>query len=363
MKICFIAPAGNYHIVKWANWFSARGHEVHVISFIDAELPAVNVHFVDAGVSSKDPDLKKLKYLFHARKLRHIVEEIRPDVVNVHYATSYGAAAALSGLKGYVLSVWGSDIYDFPLKSPLHKALVKFSLARAGYIFSTSSAMAAETKKYTDKHIDITPFGVDMELFNPAKRDAPDGAFIVGTVKALHPKYGIDHLLRAVAEVVKNRPDIPIKARIAGKGPMEKEYRQLASDLGISDRVTWLGFISQLEAAREWANMDAAVLPSGRESFGVSAIEAEACGTAVIISSAAGLQETTRPGISSIVVPAPRGTVIAEKIAWLFDHPDERLKMGRQGRAFVESRFEIDACFSNIEAKYYEIMKMRRGSM
>ena len=112
MRICFIAPASNYHTVKWSKWFSSHGHDVHVISFIDAEIPGATVHFIDAGVSVKDSDSKKLKYLLHGRDVKKIVGEIKPDIVNAHYATSYGAVAALSGIKGYMEQYHIEDIRD-----------------------------------------------------------------------------------------------------------------------------------------------------------------------------------------------------------------------------------------------------------
>ena len=212
MKICFIAPADNYHTKKWCNWFCNRGHEIHVVSFTDSAIDEVTVHSLNTNVNVHGNDLSKLKYLQYAGKIKRIVEQIKPDVINVHYATSYGTVAALSGLKGYVLSVWGSDIYDFPNKSIFHKAMLKFSLSRAKYIFSTSNAMAEETRKYTKKKIEITPFGVDMELFSPNKRsrEPSDEYFVVGTVKALTPKYGIEYLLKAIAIIKNENPQVPI---------------------------------------------------------------------------------------------------------------------------------------------------------
>lgn len=360
MRICFIAPASNYHTVKWSRWFSERGHEVHVISFIDAEIQGVKVHFIDPGVAASDSDSKKLKYLLHFRDVRKLVHMIDPDVVNAHYATSYGAVTALSGIKGYALSVWGSDIYDFPLKSPLHKLLLKFSLKRAGLIFSTSKAMAEETHKYTDKNIEITPFGVDMNLFNPSKKEKSNGKFVVGTVKALTPKYGIDSMLYALAEVVEKRPDIPITARIAGKGPKEDEYKRLASELGIDHVVTWLGFISQEKAAYEWANMDIGIIASTleSESFGVSAVEAEACGTAVIISDIPGLMEATKPGITSMVFERMNSGQLANAIIALYDDEELRKSMGHAGRLFVQERYELNQCFTKIEKLFERMMNI-----
>lgn len=368
MKICFLAPANNYHTKKWCKWFTENGNEVHVVSFIDAEIKNVSVHFVETGVSTESGDSQKIKYLLKAKEVKRIVNEINPDIVNAHYATSYGTVAAISGLKGYILSVWGSDVYDFPQKSPLHKAMLKFSLAKAKYIFSTSKAMAIETNKYTNKKIEITPFGVDMDLFNPNKKDSlkninADGQFVVGTVKALTPKYGIDYLIKAVSIVKYEHPEIPIFLRIAGRGEKEAEYKKLAIVEGIDDITTWLGFISQEDAAKEWANMDLAIIPSTleSESFGVSAVEAEACGTPVIISDIPGLMEATWPGQSSFVVERKNERALANAIVSLFYDEEKRKSMAIAGHEYVESRFEVNSCFKAISSKIINKCSKRGG--
>lgn len=348
MKICFVGPADSAHIVKWCNWFSNRGHDIHVISFTPGEIDSATVHRIDAGVDPDGSDIGKLKYLLTGKQIKRIIDEVQPDVVNAHYATSYGIAMALSGIKGYILSVWGSDIYVFPKKSPFHRALLKYSLRKAGYLFSTSQAMADEAGKYTSRHFEITPFGVDMELFNPSKRTRKeDLPFTVGTVKSLSDGYGIRYILEAVAEI-KRQGRIPIVLRIAGKGQQEQEYRELAEKLNIDDITTWLGFISQEQAAVEWANMDVAIIPSLSESFGVSAIEAQACGTAVIISDVAGLLETTDNGSSGVVVERKNEKAIAEAITDLYFNPEKRKLLGEHGRNYAVEKFELNHCFEHI---------------
>ena len=359
MKICFIAPANNYHTQKWCKWFVSRGHEVHVISFIDARLDNVTVHWIDSGAGVDDSEIKKLSYLLQFHKVRKLVDELKPDIINAHYATSYGTVTALSGIKNYVLSVWGSDIYDFPNHSFIHKWMLKFSLHRAKYLFSTSKAMANEAAKYTSKKFEITPFGVDMDLFNKNKRtrNENDEKFIIGTVKKISDKYGIDYLLRAVKIIKAEHPEIMLEVRIAGKGPQEQEYKELAKNLGIDDVTKWLGFISQEEAAKEWANMDVAVVDSSSssESFGVSAVEAEACSIPVIISDVEGLMEATKPNETSFVVPRMNERKLADAIVNLYEDQLLRQKLGEQGRKFVEEMYELDDCFERIEKLFKEV--------
>ena len=357
MRICIVAPADNYHTIKWCKWFSAHNHDVHVISFSNGDIPNVNVHFINAGVDVEGNDWQKLKYLLQAKKIKNIINDIKPSIISVHYATSYGTVMALSGLKGYVLSVWGSDVYDFPNKSFIHKMMLKFSLKKAGYIFSTSKAMADETRKYTNKKIFVTPFGVDMKLFAPDKRSRKnlDDYFVVGTVKALRPKYGIDYLLKAVKIANMRDQGSSIIVRIAGSGPNEGEYRTLAEQLKLN--VEWLGFISQEQAAEEWANMDVAIIPSTleSESFGVSAVEAEACGVPVIISDIPGLMEATKPGVTSVVVKRCDEYELANAIIELKNKPEQRMSMGKAGREYVLANFEVNDCFRRIEKKFLEI--------
>ena len=252
MKILFLAPANNYHTQKWCGYFVSRGYEVHVISFFPGSISGVTVHYLDCGVDWQQPDSKKLKYLLKTPRIRRIVSEIDPDIISVHYATSYGTAAGIAGLKNYALSVWGGDIYTFPHKSPIHRALLQYSLEHAACLLSTSAAMAREVGKYTDKKFYVTPFGVKTELFSPERRNRAenDGSFVIGTVKALKPKYGIDVLLRAVALIREHHPEIPIRLRIAGDGPCEEEYHRLAEELKIGDITDWLGFISQEDFAK-----------------------------------------------------------------------------------------------------------------
>ncbi len=359
MRILYLSNVNNYHTLKWCRHFADRGHEVCVAGFERPgdrslrDLAGVQVRWLENGSARLGSEVQKLGYLSTVGAARRLVEEFAPDVVHAHYASSYGLVCSLACRRPYYLSVWGSDVYDFPKKSPLHRALLKRSLARCSWLMSTSEAMAEETRKYVDKPIEITPFGVDMGLFSPAKRTrGEDGELVVGTVKGLEAKYGIDVLLRAVALLAERRPDLRVRLRVAGTGTREGELKRLAGELGLGGRVDWLGFVPQEEAAREWANLDVAVVPSVSESFGVSAVEAQASGAALVISDVPGLMEACDGGRTARVVPRGDHAALADAVERLADDAVGRREMGREARLYVERTYEVGACFKRVEDTY-----------
>lgn len=90
---------------------------------------------------------------------------------------------------------------------------------------------------------------------------------MIGTLKSLSPKYGIDTLLKVATLIYQHHPEYNLMVRIAGKGHAERELKDLAAELEIADIVVWLGVISQEKATHEWANIDIASLLLSRLEY------------------------------------------------------------------------------------------------
>lgn len=358
-RILYIAASSSVHTQKWCQWFAGRGHDVHVATFDSDEIPGVTVHHMKQSPKAGASDPRKIAYLSRAAELRRIVAGVRPHIVHAHYASSYGALAALAVEQPYYLSVWGSDVYEFPRRSPLHRALLKYALKKATWLMSTSQAMANEASRYTDKAFDITPFGVDTRVFRPLPQEkpAPDH-FTVGTVKGLDPKYGIATLLEGCALALLDKPGMPLRVRIAGKGPQEGELRELAAELGMAERIEWLGFVDAPRVPAVWRSLNVAVVPSAAESFGVAAVEAQACGVPVVVSSIPGLMEATCPA-ARIVIDCGDAAAVGRSLVDLYDHPERRCSMGEAGRLFVNDHLALAPCFERVERSY--VHNMERG--
>lgn len=360
MKICYLAPANNPHTIKWCKYFKLKGHDIHLISFVPGEIEGIHIHNIvfEKGIENKNY-FSKLKYLLQINKIKKIIKDIEPDIIHAHYATSYGIIGALSNSHPYVLSVWGSDVYDFPQISPIHKQFIKFNLKKADYILSTSKDMKKETEKYTDKSIEVTPFGVDIYKFKPLPGLKDHKQFVIGTVKTLKPKYGIEYLIKAFKILKDKFPQENLKLKIAGKGEQEEELKNLCEDLQIQQDVEFLGFLSEDEVIGTFNTFDVAVFPSvlDSESFGVAAVEAQACGLPVIISNVGGLPEATSPNNTSLVVEKKNEKELAKALEKIMVDENLRQTLSTNARDFVLKNYNIEDNFRKVELLYERIVK------
>lgn len=360
MKICYLSDASSIHTKKFCEFFKKKGYEIHVISLNYGDIDGVKVHAFNV---SKDKmrygsSLSKLQYLKHFFEIKKLVKEINPDILHAHYATSYGLLGRLCDFHPYIISVWGSDVYDFPKGSSIKRKLLMSNLKKADVIMSTSKVMAKETKLYTDKDIEITPFGVDIESFKPKEnRYNKKNEIVIGTVKTLEPKYGIEFLVKAFAKVLKKYENIRLE--IAGDGSQKEYLIKMCKEMKIENKVDFLGFINRDEVIEAFNRFDITVFPStlDSESFGVAAVEAQACGSATIISNVGGLPEATNPGITSLLVEKEDEKQLADALEKLIVNEELRVDMGIQGRKFVEQNYNIENNFSKVEEIYNKVLK------
>ncbi len=366
MKIAFISAARSIHTVKWVNFLARRGHEIRLYSLPDHENklgnidPAVNIVYLEkSGFAG---------YFTNAPQLRRQIRDFAPDIVNAHYASGYGTLAALSRVHPLLLSVWGSDVYDFPLKSPVHKQLVKRNLEKADAVASTSRVMADRVRRVLryNKPIFITPFGVDTSLFCPGEEPGGQRAGVrFGTVKALEDKYGMDYLIRAFAMVKKRLPDsADVTLEIYGKGSRREALQGLIDSLGLSDCAKLCGAVPNTQVPEIIRGMDIFCLPStlDSESFGVSAVEAMACGVPVVCSDVDGFRETVEDGVTGYLVPRCNEKALADKMYELAVNPQLCRMLGKAGRERVLRLYDFSKNVEEMEDFYRRTIELAHRS-
>ena len=360
MKICYLGDANSIHTKKLCCFFRDKGYDITVISLNNGEIEGVKVHSMGIEIENNNnkKSILKVRYLKNILKIRKLIREIKPDILHAHYASSYGLIGSIVNYKPYIISVWGSDIYDFPKKSFIHKSIIKYNLNKVNLVMSTSKPMALEASKYTNKNILVTPFGVDINKFYPSSDKKEDSSkdLIIGTIKTLEDIYGIDILIKAFSLVKERNMDMNIKLKIGGKGSKESYLKSLCKELGIEKCVEFLGYINQDEVAKQFRSFDIAVFPSFSESFGVAAVEAQACGTPVIVSNIDGLMEATNPGSTSLVFKKGDYKDLGNKIEQLLQDNNLRKTMSFNSRKYVEDNYNIDDNFNNINKTYMDLI-------
>jgi len=353
MKICLLAPANSVHTLKIAYSLKESGNEVLIISFHKPLPEDIDALYFPPSVSP----LGKLNYLLHVSNIKKITEQLHPDILHAHYISSYGFVGSLLNYHPFIVSVWGSDIFDFPKRSFLHKYLVKYALKKADFVLSTSSIMAEETKKYTDKEVFVTPFGVDCEKFKPMPELKPKDKIIIGTIKALKPKYGIEYLIRAFKILVDKYPSLPLELYIGGEGYLKEELEKLVRSLNIEDKVRFIGFIPHDEVPRYFNMFTVSVSVSESESFGVAVLEAEACGVPVVVSNIGGLPEVVKDGETGFIVPPKNPEATANAIEKILLDEELRRKLSVNARNFVLDKYNWKGNFKLITEIYKEAIE------
>lgn len=344
MKVLILSDIHSTHTKRWVKSLSENGCEILLFGLLDCDasfyenLPNVTVCNYGFTFHKNSRSYRwifgKSLYFKSLKKIKELIRTFQPDIVHAHYASSYGLLGALTKFHPFVVSVWGSDVYSYPQSGTIYKKLLQYTFRKADLILSTSHCMARETNKYTDKKIGITPFGVDTELFKPAKKES-DGSFVIGNVKTLSANYGIDLLIRAFAKVKADNPDKQLKLKIVGDGPDKAKLRELSRTLGVEAQTEFVGFVDNRQLPEVYNSFDVSVSLSYKESFGVVAVEAMACGCPVITSDAEGFREVVENGKEGLIVPKGNADAAANAIQKLLEDADLRHEMGLNGRQKV----------------------------
>jgi L-malate glycosyltransferase len=368
VKILFLADSNSPHTIRWAEALSNLDYKVGLFSIHKPDvllysklknlsLFSINIsrELQNRGESSK----AKFLYLKSIKSLKRIIAEFKPDILHSHYASSYGLIGALSGFNPYIISAWGGDIFSFPNNSFLHKNILKFSLSRADKILSTSRIMRDELKKYTGKDVIVTPFGVDLVRFKPGPAlnlfDPED--IVVGTIKTLEDRYGIEYLIKGFHILKQRFPEKPLKLLIVGGGTLKDSLEKLVANLGLKDCTLFTGFINNQFIQDYYNSLDIYVAMSKQESFGVAILEASACCKPVIVSNVGGLPEVVENEKTGFIIGSQNSLQLADALTKLILDSELRVKFGKCGREKVIHEYDWQLSVKKMISVYNSIIK------
>ncbi len=281
-------------------------------------------------------------HFYHFRVFAALRRE-KPDVIYVHnepYALSTCQimlfnSIFLHRIIGFYAAQNIKKNYPWPIR-----LLERFNLRSADYCFPvTESAAVALRDKGFAKRIAVLPLGVTEQHLQIRQTAAP-ALFVIGYVGRLVPEKGIDILLRALALL----ESADWECRIIGDGKVKDDLKNLSNELGIENKIKFLGYVAHGEIAVQIRGFSVLVLPSltkanWKEQFGRVIIEALAAGVPVVGTQSGEIPFLIRKLQGGIVVDEADPVALAHALHALLSDPALADRYATQGRQNVEKYF------------------------
>lgn len=357
-RICLLADADSIHTRKWIDYFSSiDNYEIHIISMRSTKYKYksnVTLHIIEPSFKNK------LSYFLNITAIKKLVNEINPDLLHSHYATSYGLYGRMCNFHPFIISVWGSDVYEFPNKGIFNKTLLKYILAGADKVCSTSKNMAQETSKYYRPQINVTPFGVNIDKFINNKSILQNDFITIGVNKNLESIYGINYLIEAFSILCDELSELDLRLLIVGNGTEKTNLEEQCRKLGVSKKVTFTGAVDNTKIPDLLNEMDLVCIPSISESFGVAAVEAGACGRPVICTNVGGLKEIIFDNYNGFLVSPASILELKDKIKFTIINKPLMHEFSKNAREYVLKNYNWEKNAAIMKKIYEEVMEARR---
>jgi glycosyltransferase involved in cell wall biosynthesis len=387
----FPKPVGGAEIAIKALTDRIDPHEIefHLIALrYDSLLPKVervgNVMVHRIGFARRGVDtaathgrwwyLMKVLYVplavWHARRL-HRIHRFDALWAQMVYMTFPISLARLVGMRvPYFISLQEGDpfarVFDRWFIRPV-KPLLVAGIRNATVIQSISTYLASwVTERSYAGSVEVIPNGVDTERFmadvpdervdevRATLRDDDDELVLFTTSRLVH-KNGIDTVIRALPLVLSR-----VRFAIAGTGPDLEMLRALAEELGVSERVSFLGNISQDELPVYYRASDIFIRPSRTEGQGISFIEAMAAGVPIIATQEGGIRDFLFDAVQNPDVPTTGWAVevddadgIAASVEMILRDPEATRRVTAQARTLVEERYDWDHIANDMSERVF----------
>lgn len=291
-----------------------EGHHVHFITYSQpSRLDFLNENLFYHEVEFRSyPLFEYPPYeLALASKMVSVVRHEKLDLLHVHYAIPHASAAYMAKqiLKTegiyipVVTTLHGTDI-TLVGKDASYEPVVTFSINQSDGVTAVSNDLRKETYEFfpITREIEVIPNFIDLEKFKKQKKDhfkkaiCPNGESLVVHISNFRKVKRIGDVIRVFNNIHAQRP---AKLLMIGDGPERNGAEQQCRELGILSDVRFLG---KLEAVEEVLSVaDLFLLPSEKESFGLSALEAMACEVPVISSNSGGIPELNVQGVTGFL--------------------------------------------------------------
>ena len=351
------------------------GHEVHFIaSAVPFRLSAASqdrVFFHQIASMAYPLFDSPLTTLSEASKIVEVVEEYGIDVIHAHYAIPHATAALLarSMLRtpqppAIVTTLHGTDVTLVGLDRAYLRA-TQWSIENSDVVTAVSRFLAETTVDdmgVRRNDIVVVNNAVDFDRFEkaacfaPRSRFAGPGEKILMHISNFRAVKRTDDVVRVFAQV---HARLPARLVMVGEGPERPITAALAHQLGVADRVLFMGSFPQVETLLCVA--DLFLLPSAQESFGLTALEAMASGVPVVASTAGGLPEVVEHGRSGWLHEVGDVDAMSASAIALLDDPIRHATFSHAARERARTRFDETAMVEAYLEQYRKALARARG--
>lgn len=348
-----------------------RGHEVHFVSMeapfrLTHYEPNVYTHYVD---SINYPLFKLPPYTISlACKISEIAEDYEIDVWHAHYAIPNAVAALLARDMlprdrqfALVTTLHGTDITLVGSHPSFHRA-TRYAMENSCAVTAVSNWLSRQTEKEFNLTLPVRTIYnfLDPLRFHPHKGNrialaAPQEKIIMH-ISNFRPVKRVTDVVRVFRKVVEH---IPARLIMIGDGPERISAVGVAKQLGIADKINYLGNYENIEDLLPCA--DLVIQPSEHESFGLVSLEAMACEVPVIVSNSGGVTEVVIHGKTGYLCEVGDIDTMAGFALTLLSNPNLAREMGRAGREHVLSNFAKEVIVQQYESLYLEVLQKKEN--
>lgn len=349
-----------------------RGHEVHFVTYkqpVRLELLSKNIHFHEVFV----PEYPLFHYqpyeLALSSKLVDTIRMYGIEVLHVHYAIPHAYAGYMTKkmLKEegiylpMITTLHGTDI-TLVGNHPFYRTAVNFSINKSDVVTAVSESLKQDTLEFFDieKEIHVIPNFVDKRKYDHSSFTDCNRAMLAGEDEKIITHISNFRKVKRIPDVMevfyRVQKEVPAKLIMVGEGP-EKEHAEFTAEkLGITNRVMFLGNSTEID--RILCFSDLFLLPSEKESFGLSALEAMINKVAVISSNTGGIPEVNIHGVTGFLSDV--GDVedmVANALRLLQD--EKLLETFKQQAYEAACKFDLQEVLPMYEEIYREAYKWR----
>ncbi len=298
----------------------------------------------------------------HLRTILRLIRRHRVDVVHTHLLGSAVYASLAAAPFGVPVVSTFHGLPDIPPSGRWTSSKIRIlSRRRNRVVFVSGKLRDAMVERHGFRR-DLTrvvPNGVELPPpgtppLDRAALGAGPGDFLVGAVGNLRPAKDYATLLRAAAELVRRR--VPLRVVVAGQGSgaLRDELLALRTELGLEERVAFLGF--RRDVPRLLATFDAVVSSSSSEGFSLAIVEALALGRPVVATRSGGPEEILRQGETGLLLPTGDPAALADGLERLWREPELGARLGAAGDKDVRKRFAVERMVGDYAAIYREVL-------